>query len=81
VCVLAQCPHERQRYAERVIDETSADPGERQRMIDNLRELIVALDRRVPRLEATGEIDIASDAAKLRDKALERIAELEAGGR
>ena len=50
-------------------------------MIDNLRELIVALDRRVPRLEATGEIDIASDAEKLRDKALERIAELEAGAR
>jgi hypothetical protein len=64
-----------------VIDDTSTDPGERQRMIDNLRELIVALDRRVPRLEATGEIDIASDAEKLRDKALERIAELEAGAR
>lgn len=52
-------------------------PTTRQRMIDDLRELITALDRRVPRLEATGEIDIASDAAKLRDKALERIAELQ----
>lgn len=51
----------------------------RQQMIDDLRELITALDRRVPRLEATGEIDIASDAARLRDKALERIAELESG--
>ena len=46
-------------------------------MIDDLRELITALDRRVPRLAATGELDIASDAAKLRDKALERIAELQ----
>jgi hypothetical protein len=47
-------------------------------MLDDLRELITALDRRVPRLEATGELDIASDAAKLRDKALERIAQLRA---
>jgi len=46
-------------------------------MIDDLRELITALDRRVPRLAATGELDIALDAAKLRDKALERIAELQ----
>ena len=27
-------------------------------MLDDLRELITALDRRVPRLEATGELDI-----------------------
>ena len=47
-------------------------------MIDDLLELISALDRRVPRLEATGELDIASDAAKLRDKALQRIAGLRA---
>lgn len=60
------------------MSENPADPT-RQQMIDDLRELITALDRRVPRLEATGEIDIASDAARLRDKALERIAELESG--
>jgi hypothetical protein len=60
------------------VDDISTTPASRQRMIDDLRELITALDRRVPRLEATGEIDIASDAARLRDKALERIAELEA---
>ena len=64
-------------YTARVSD-TPASPT-RQRMIDDLRELITALDRRVPRLEATGETDIASDAARLRDKALERIAELESG--
>ena len=59
------------------MDQTPATPETRQRMIDDLRELITALDRRVPRLAATGELDIALDAAKLRDKALERIAELQ----
>ena len=59
------------------MDETPATPETRQRMVDDLRELITALDRRVPRLAATGELDIALDAAKLRDKALERIAELQ----
>lgn len=54
--------------------------GTRQDMIDDLLELITALDRRVPRLAATGEVDIASDAAKLRDKALERIASLRGPG-
>ena len=65
-------------YAGWVVDETPIDASTRERMIDDLRELITALDRRVPRLAATGELDIASDAAKLRDKALERIAELQA---
>lgn len=47
-------------------------------LIGDLRELIRALDRRMPRLEGTGEGSIARDAAALRDKALERIAGLEA---
>jgi len=42
-----------------------------------LRELIEALDRRVPQMERTGEIQIARDAASLREKALNRIAALE----
>ena len=67
-----------QPYAGWVVDETPSNASTRERMIDDLRELITALDRRVPRLAATGELDIASDAAKLRDKALERIAELQA---
>jgi hypothetical protein len=46
-------------------------------MIDYLRELIKALDRRVPRLERTGEVDIARDAALLKEKALRRIAKLQ----
>lgn len=41
-----------------------------------LEELIAALDRRVPRVEQAGEVDIARDAAALRAKAVERLAEL-----
>jgi hypothetical protein len=32
---------------------------------EQLRELIAALDRRVPHIERSGEIDIARDAAEL----------------
>ena len=45
-----------------------------------LRELIEALDRRLPHIERTGEIQIARDAASLRERALERIAALEGRG-
>jgi len=51
--------------------------GER-RMLEDLRELVRALDRRVPRLDRSGEVRIARDAAALRDRALERIARIEA---
>ena len=43
-----------------------------------LRQIICAIDRRVPRLERTDEESIARGAAALRDKAFERIATLEA---
>jgi hypothetical protein len=46
-------------------------------LIVELRQLIEALDRRVPRLERSGEADIARDAAALREEALARIAVLE----
>jgi hypothetical protein len=49
----------------------------REQVIKNLHELITALDRRVPRLERTGEAGIARNAAALRREAVERIAELE----
>jgi hypothetical protein len=39
--------------------------------------LIAALDSRLPHVERTGEAAIAQDAARLRARALERIAELE----
>lgn len=66
--------------------------GERQRMsnaerndkpkqqIRQLRELITALDSRVPRIERTGETTIAADAEALKEKALKRLAELQADG-
>lgn len=41
-----------------------------------LREVIEALDRRVPRLEEAGERAIAHEAAALRAKAVKRLAEL-----
>lgn len=43
-----------------------------------LAELIVALDRRAPRIEQVGEAAIARDAAALRAKAVARLAELAA---
>jgi len=41
-----------------------------------LEELMAALERRVPRVERAGEAAIARDAAALRAKAIERLAEL-----
>ncbi len=43
-----------------------------------LRELIAALDRRVPRVERAGEAAIAREAAALRAKAVQRLTELAA---
>lgn len=51
----------------------------RDRVIADLRELVEALDRRVPRLERAGEIQIAHDAAKLKEEAIRRIGELKGG--
>jgi hypothetical protein len=48
-----------------------------QSVLQDLLELVAALDRRVPRLEREGERDIARDAQGLRRAALKRIAELE----
>jgi hypothetical protein len=42
-----------------------------------LHELIAALDRRRPRVERAGEASVARDAAALKAKAIERLAELE----
>jgi len=47
-------------------------------ILADLRELIEALDRRVPHLEREGEHRIAQDASLLRRQAQERIAEIEA---
>ena len=52
----------------------------RARALRHLRELVAALDHRVPHVEREGEAAIARDASALREKALKRIAELEAEG-
>ena len=44
-----------------------------------LRELIAALDARMPRVERAGEEAIARDAAALREKAVQRLRTLDAG--
>jgi hypothetical protein len=49
----------------------------RARLIRNLRELVAALDRRVPHVERSGEAMIVRDAEALKAKALKRILELE----
>lgn len=46
-------------------------------LIEDLRELVAALDRRVPHLERAGETAIARDALHLRDEAVARLATLE----
>jgi hypothetical protein len=56
------------------LDERNAA---RPSVIDDLRDLISALDRRTPHLERKGEHDIAMVAAALRAEAVQRIAELD----
>ena len=46
-------------------------------LVRELRELVVALDRRVPQVQRAGEASIARDAAALKARALRRIEELE----
>ena len=61
---------------QRMSDTPQNDKSKQQ--IRHLRELIAALDKRVPRIERVGEASIARDAAALKKKALERLAELQA---
>lgn len=51
-------------------------PSDRERVVKALRELVEALDRRVPQVERLGEVGIARDAAALRQEAAKRLAEL-----
>ena len=48
-------------------------------MLVDLYRLIEALDRRVPRLERSGEAQIAHDAAALRERAITLIRLIESG--
>ena len=52
---------------------------QRKELIGHLRELVEALDRRIPHMEREGEGVIAHESAVLKKKAQERIAQLEAG--
>jgi hypothetical protein len=55
----------------------SQDCVQAKEMLIDLYELIAALDRRVPRLERSGELKIARDAADLRERALHLIRDIE----
>ena len=80
---LAGTPHEAMPHDHRYgADDGAAEkpaegPAGRPSVIDDLRDLITALDRRTPQLERKGERDIAIAAAALRAEALHRIAELD----
>ena len=56
---------------------TTSAESSRAQTVGELRELIAALDRRVPQVERVGEIAIARAAAILKSEALRRIEELE----
>jgi hypothetical protein len=55
---------------------TDAD-AQRTTLIDRLRELVAALDQRIPQIAREGERGIAHDSASLKAQAQQRIAELE----
>jgi len=56
---------------------TSTGDDERKRAIRHLRQLIEALNRRVPHIERVGEAKIARDAEELMKQALKRLKALE----
>lgn len=60
-----------------VATKRSQTPHELELLIQQLRELIAALDARVPHEERSGESRIADDATALRTDAVQRIAELD----
>lgn len=64
--------------SKRTPKETAASTR-RKRAVRDLSELIAALDRRLPQVERIGEDSIARAAAKLKDQAIKRIADLERG--
>jgi hypothetical protein len=60
-----------------VMEQPTTKHVDHARTIRELRELIAALDRRVPRVERVGEMSIAQAAAELKSEALKRIEELQ----
>jgi hypothetical protein len=51
--------------------------NESPRILRELRELITALDSRIPQIQRAGEAAIAREAAALKSNAQERIARIE----
>ena len=51
-------------------------PRDRAHVVAALRELVEAIDRRVPQVDRVGEVRIAREAAALRNEAVQRIEEL-----
>jgi hypothetical protein len=72
--LLAMCPDPVYEVESAMSDTPRNDTS---KQIRHLRELIAALDRRLPRIERAGEAQIARDAAALKKKALDRLAELQ----
>jgi len=57
------------------LNDTDSTPN-RDSIVAALRELVEALDRRVPHVERLGEVRIAREAAALRREAAKRVNEL-----
>jgi hypothetical protein len=59
------------------VNERKTHKDARKATVKELKELIAALDRRVPQVERVGEVSIARAAADLRAEAVKRIEDLE----
>ena len=53
------------------------DADQKRALLADLRQLIAALDRRVPQLSHSGEAKIADEAAALRERAIDFIRQVE----
>jgi hypothetical protein len=61
------------------MDDATSEESARLRTIRELRELVTALDRRIPQVHRVGEASIARASAALKAAAVKRIEELERG--
>jgi len=81
MCPIAQTPAAKSRTVRGDAIPMTSNTDIVARVIEDLNELIEALDRRLPHLGGPIEADIARDAAALRQKAVRRIEELEESAR
>lgn len=58
-------------------NRSTTKPPSLAKLARELKELIAAIDRRVPHIERAGEAKIARDAAALKARAVKRLATLE----